>query len=148
MAAKKAHHSGKHRALERQAECLAKTRRDHANEIIEDYVKVIADMLAESGEARVVDLAKRIGVSHVTVIRTIARLRKYNFVTTEPYRTIFLTEKGRTLATICKSRHETVVAFLRLLGISKRISEMDAEGIEHHVSPETLAAFKSALRLD
>jgi DtxR family manganese transport transcriptional regulator len=50
------------------------------------------------------------------------------------------------LAARCKSRHETVVAFLRSLGIPERIAEMDAEGIEHHVSAETLAAFKTALR--
>ena len=126
----------------RQAENLSQTRREHANEIAEDYVEAIADLVAEVGEARVVDLAKRLGVTHVTVNRTVARLQNAGLVTSEPYRAIFLTEKGRTLATACKSRHETVVAFLRSLGISERIAEMDAEGIEHHVSPETLAAFK------
>jgi DtxR family transcriptional regulator, manganese transport regulator len=126
----------------RQAENLSQTRREHANEIAEDYVEAIADLVAEIGEARVVDLAKRLGVTHVTVNRTVARLQNAGLVTSEPYRAIFLTEKGRTLATACKSRHETVVAFLRSLGISERIAEMDAEGIEHHVSPETLSAFK------
>ncbi len=126
----------------RQAENLSHTRREHANEIAEDYVEAIADLLAEVGEARVVDLAKRLGVTHVTVNRTVARLQNAGLVTAQPYRAIFLTEKGRTLATACKSRHETVVAFLRGLGIPERVAEMDAEGIEHHVSPETLSAFK------
>jgi DtxR family manganese transport transcriptional regulator len=125
-----------------QAENLSQTRREHANEIAEDYVEAIADLVSEVGEARVVDLSKRLGVTHVTVNRTIARLQNSGLVTAQPYRAIFLTEKGRTLATACKSRHETVLAFLRSLGISERIAEMDAEGIEHHVSPETLAAFK------
>lgn len=125
-----------------QAEYLSQTRREHANEIAEDYVEAIGDLTAEMGEARVVDLARRLGVTHVTVIRTIARLQKGGYVTAQPYRAIFLTEQGRNLAATCKSRHETVVAFLRSLGISERIAEMDAEGIEHHVSPETLAAFK------
>jgi DtxR family transcriptional regulator, manganese transport regulator len=129
-----------------QAENLLQTRREHASEIAEDYVEAIADLIAERGEARVVDLAKRLGVTHVTVNRTIARLQKGGFASAQPYRAIFLTEKGRTLAASCKSRHETVVAFLRSLGISERIAEMDAEGIEHHVSPETLAAFKTTLR--
>ena len=129
-----------------QAEYLSQTRREHANEIAEDYVEAIADLTAETGEARVVDLARRLGVTHVTVVRTIARLQKSGFVTAQPYRAIFLTEKGRNLAATCKRRHETVVAFLRSLGISERVAEMDAEGIEHHVSPETLAAFKSALQ--
>lgn len=133
-------------SLKRQAEYLSQTRREHANEIAEDYVEAIADLMAETGEARVVDLARRLGVTHVTVIRTIARLQKAGFVTAQPYRAIFLTDKGRALAAMCKSRHEIVAAFLRSLGIPERVAEMDAEGIEHHVSPETLAAFKTALR--
>jgi DtxR family manganese transport transcriptional regulator len=129
----------------RQAENLSQTRREHANEIAEDYVEAIADLVAETGEARVVDLAKRLGVTHVTVNRTIARLQKAGFVTSQPYRAIFLTGNGRDLAASCKSRHEIVVAFLRSLGIPQRIAERDAEGIEHHVSPETLKAFKAGL---
>jgi DtxR family manganese transport transcriptional regulator len=130
----------------RQAEYLSQTRREHANEIAEDYVEAIADLVVELGEARVVDLAKRLGVTHVTVNRTIFRLQKAGFVTSQPYRAIFLTDKGRSLAANCKTRHETVVAFLRSLGIPERVAEMDAEGIEHHVSPDTLAAFKKVLR--
>jgi len=128
-----------------QAENLSQTRREHANEIAEDYVEAIADLVAETGEARVVDLAKRLGVTHVTVNRTVARLQRGGFVTSQPYRAIFLTDRGHHLAAACKTRHETVVAFLRSLGIPERVAEMDAEGIEHHVSPDTLAAFKSAL---
>lgn len=139
--------SGAKSALaKRQAEYLSQTRREHASEIAEDYVEAIADLIHETGEARVVDLAKRLGVTHVTVIRTVARLQQAGFVTSQPYRAIFLTEKGRHLAAECKSRHETVVSFLRSLGISERVAEMDAEGIEHHVSAETLAAFKTLLK--
>src|SRR5437868_8176501 len=82
----------------RQAEYLSQTRREHANEIAEDYVEAIADLVTEVGEARVVDLAKRLGVTHVTVNRTVARLQNAGLVTSEPYRAIFLTEKGLTLA--------------------------------------------------
>jgi DtxR family manganese transport transcriptional regulator len=134
------------RGPRRQAENLSQTRREHANEIAEDYVEAIADLVAETGEARVVDLARRLGVTHVTVNRTIVRLQKAGLVNAQPYRAIFLTDSGRKLAAASKNRHETVVAFLRSLGIPERVAEMDAEGIEHHVSPETLAAFKKALR--
>ena len=132
---------GKH-----QAENLTQTRREHAHEIAEDYVEAIADLIAETGEARVVGLAKRLGVTHVTVNRTIARLLKGGYVASRPYGAIFLTKAGRDLAASCKSRHETVVAFLRAVGVSERTAERDAEGIEHHVSPETLAAFERLLR--
>ena len=132
--------------LKHQAENISQTRREHANEIAEDYAEAIADLVAETGEARIVDLAKHLGVTHVTVNRTIVRLQKAGLVTSKPYRAIFLTESGRNLAAACKTRHETVMAFLRSLGIPERVAAMDAEGIEHHVSPDTLAAFKRVLR--
>lgn len=129
-----------------QAASLRHTREVHAGEVAEDYVEAIADLGVSRGEARVVDLARRLGVTHVTVNRTVARLQQAGLVTSEPYRAIFLTDKGQKLATLCKERHETVAAFLRSLGIPENVSERDAEGIEHHVSQETLAAFKAALR--
>jgi DtxR family transcriptional regulator, manganese transport regulator len=128
------------------AESFQRSRRDRAGEIAQDYVEAIADLSAAVGEARVTDLARRLGVTHVTVNRTLARLQQSGYVNTKPYRAIFLTDAGRKLAAESKQRHQTVVAFLQWLGISKKAAELDAEGIEHHVSPETLAAFKSALR--
>jgi DtxR family transcriptional regulator, manganese transport regulator len=128
------------------AEAFRRSRRDRSVEIAQDYVEAIADLTAAQGEARVVDLARRLGVTHVTVNRTLARLKKIGFVNMEPYRAIFLTDAGHKLAEECKQRHETVVSFLRSLGISERIAELDAEGIEHHVSPETLAAFERLLK--
>ena len=128
------------------AENFRLSRRDRAAETAQDYVEAIADLTASRGEARVTDLARRLGVTHVTVNRTIARLQKAGFVNAQPYRAIFLTDAGRRLADECKRRHETVAAFLLSLGISEKTAEMDAEGIEHHVSPETLAAMKSRLK--
>jgi DtxR family manganese transport transcriptional regulator len=124
-----------------QAESLRQTRREHAKETAEDYVEAIADLSASQGEARVVDLARRLGVTHVTVNRTLGRLQREGFVSVQPYRAIFLTPEGRKLAEHCQHRHLVVVAFLRSLGITEKTAEIDAEGIEHHVSPETLAAF-------
>lgn len=128
------------------AENFRRSRRDHALETAQDYVEAIADLTVAVGEARVVDLAQRLGVTHVTVNRTLARLQKAGYVNTKPYRAIFLTEEGGRLAAESKRRHETVVSFLRSLGISRRIAELDAEGIEHHVSPETLATFERFLK--
>jgi DtxR family manganese transport transcriptional regulator len=124
------------------AETFRRSRRDRAAETAQDYVEAIADLSMLVGEARVVDLARRLGVTHVTVNRTLARLQKIGFVNTKPYRAIFLTESGHKLAAECKQRHETVTAFLRSLGVPEKVAELDAEGIEHHVSPETLAAFE------
>ncbi len=134
------------RPASQQAENLRRSRRDRALEVAQDYVEAIADLSVSLGEARVTDLARRLGVTHVTVNRTLARLRQAGYVNTKPYRAIFLTDAGNKLAAESKKRHETVVAFLRSLGISEKAAEMDAEGIEHHVSPETLAAFERRLK--
>jgi DtxR family manganese transport transcriptional regulator len=130
------------RSAEAQASALRRTRREHALETAQDYVEAISDLAATHGEARAVDLARRLGVSHVTVIRTVARLQRDGYVSTRPYRSIFLTGKGSRVAEESRRRHEVVVTFLRALGVPESIAQSDAEGIEHHVSPETLAAFK------
>ncbi|MEO6053531.1 MAG: manganese-binding transcriptional regulator MntR [Chthoniobacterales bacterium] len=122
-----------------------RTRQQHAQERAQDYVEAIADLIAAHGEARATDLARSLGVTHVTVIRTVQRLQREGLVTTQPYRSIFLTDNGRKLAAKAKARHEKVVAFLEALGVSSATARADAEGIEHHVSPETLAAFEKFL---
>ncbi len=129
-----------------KAENFQRSRSDHAGEIAQDYVEAIAELSEEMGEARVVDLAQRLGVTHVTVNRTLVRLRLAELVNGQPYRAIFLTDKGLRLANECKRRHEIVVAFLKSLGIPEKTAEMDAEGIEHHVSPDTLVAFERMLK--
>jgi DtxR family manganese transport transcriptional regulator len=112
---------------------------------VQDYVEAIAHLSVSMGEARVVDLARRLGVTHVTVNRTVARLQRDGYVRTQPYRSIFLTKRGRKLAEESRERHETVVAFLRSIGVPERVAELDAEGIEHHVSPATLNVFRRIL---
>ena len=102
---------------------------------------MIDELITHAGEARLTDLARGLGVTHVTANRTINRLRRKGLVTSEPYRSIFLTASGRRLAKESRDRHEVVVQFLKALGVPSDIAESDAEGIEHHVSRETLAAF-------
>lgn len=108
-------------------------------------MELIAALIAETGEARAIDLAHRLGVTHVTVGRTIQRLQRDGFVTAQPYRAIFLTEAGRKLAEESRRRHEIVFEFLKSLGIPAAVAHCDAEGIEHHVSKETLAAFRKVI---
>ncbi len=123
-----------------------RVRAAHAIETAEDYVELIAELIQVTGEARVVDMAERLGVAQTTVSKTVYRLAKKGLVTSEPYRSIFLTASGRRLASRARKRHELVVRFLRQLGVSQPIAEADAEGIEHHVSPETLAAMHGFVR--
>ncbi|MCH9806903.1 MAG: manganese-binding transcriptional regulator MntR [Alphaproteobacteria bacterium] len=129
----------------RHAEKFQRVRDAHQTEVAEDYVELIAHLIEETGEARVVDLAGWLGVTNATVNNTIQRLQRDGLVTTKPYRSIFLTPEGRALAETSRSRHEIVRDFLIALGIDADIADSDAEGIEHHVSQDTLKAFKAFL---
>jgi DtxR family transcriptional regulator, manganese transport regulator len=123
------------------AEGFCQTRAAHRAETAEDYVELIAELIDARGEARAVDLATHLGISQATVTSTVARLQRHGLVEHRPYRSIFLTEAGRELAAMARRRHRLVVAFLRALGVPEETAERDAEGIEHHVSEETLEAF-------
>lgn len=120
-----------------------RTRKDHSTETAEDYVEAVAEILSARSVCRLVDLAGHFGVSHVTASRIVVRLTKEGLLETEPYQPILLTAKGKRLATLSKERHEAVLAFLMALGIDEQTARIDAEGIEHHVSPKTLAAFRA-----
>ena len=141
--AKKAVRSPRNAAL--QAESFRATRAQHASETAQDYVEAIADLVEATGEARVVDLAARLGVSHATVIQTVKRLQRDGLATSEPYRSIFLTDEGRKIALEARHRHQIVVAVLKKMGVGEKSAEADAEGMEHHVSKETLRAFERFL---
>lgn len=119
-----------------------RTREDHSRERAEDYVELIDALIQEKGEARAVDLADRLGISHVSVSRTLQRLKREGYVTMEPYRSIFLTEEGKATAARSRERHALVLRFLLALGVPEEVADGDAEGIEHHVSAQTLAAMR------
>src|SRR3984957_2422199 len=129
-----------------QARRFGKTRSAQSTALLEDYVELIADLLASAGEARPTDIARRLGVSHATAIKTISRLKRAGMATARPYRGVFLTEKGQALADRVRIRHRLVVDVLSALGVPLESAEADAEGIEHYVSEITLKAFAQFLR--
>ncbi len=120
------------------ARSAAKRRADHATENAQDYVELIEEMQREVGAAHVTDIARRLGVSHVTVHKTIKRLKTLGLVNAPPYRAVSLTEEGRDMARESRLRHEVTLRFLRILGVSESAALNDAEGIEHHVGRELL----------
>jgi DtxR family manganese transport transcriptional regulator len=129
-----------------QARRFGKTRSAQSRALLEDYVELIADLLATGGEARPTDVARRLGVSHATAIKTISRLKREGLATGRPYRGVFLTEIGQALAERMRTRHRLVVNLLVALGVPTEVAEADAEGIEHHVSEATLRAFSHFLQ--
>jgi DtxR family manganese transport transcriptional regulator len=129
-----------------QARRFSKTRSAQSGALLEDYVELIADLLTTGGEARPTDVARRLGVSHATAIKTISRLKREGLATGRPYRGVFLTQEGQRLAARVRARHRLVVDMLLALGIPAEAAEADAEGIEHHVSEATLKAFAQFLQ--
>lgn len=124
-----------------QARRFSKARVDRSTVQREDYVELIDDLLSAQGEARATDVARRLGVTHPTALKTLARLKKEGLVTSRPYRGLLLTEAGRTLAERVRARHRLVVALLIAVGVAPDVAEADAEGMEHHASEASLAAF-------
>jgi DtxR family manganese transport transcriptional regulator len=122
----------------RAANAHSRTRSDHSQETAEDYVEAVADIIHRQQTCRIADLAKHFAVSHVTVHRIIARLQAEGLVDTQPYRPVTLTDKGVAIAQQSRQRHEIVYQFLLAIGVSPDMAAIDAEGIEHHVSPQTL----------
>ncbi len=128
-----------------QARRFGKARSAKSTALLEDYVELIADLLANAGEARPTDIARRLGVSHATAIKTVSRLKRARLATSRPYRGVFLTDKGHALAERVRARHRIVVDLLRAVGVPTESAEADAEGIEHYVSEATLQAFSRFL---
>ena len=129
-----------------QARRFGRARVQRSAALLEDYAELIADMLAADGEARPTDIARRLGVSHVTVVKAITRLKREGLATARPYRGVFLTPAGEALAGRVRARHRLVVDLLVAVGVPREDAETDAEGIEHHVSPRTLEAFARFLK--
>lgn len=128
-----------------QVESFRQTRNNRRTELVEDYVELIADLIEDGGEARQVDIAQRLGVAQPTVAKMLKRLISEGYIQQRRYRGIFLTEAGRKLAELCRERHQIVESFLCSIGVSPETARIDAEGMEHHASAETLEAFKNFL---
>ena len=128
--------------VEEHVEGFRQVREAHRRELIDDYVELISDLIREVGEARQVDMAARLGVSQPTVAKMLKRLATMGRIEMIPWRGVILTAEGEKLAQESRERHQIVENFLLVLGVSPEIARRDAEGMEHHVSEETLDAFR------
>ena len=125
-----------------------RVRRQHSDELAEDYVEASDALLEKSGQARVTDLQGIFGVSHVSVIRALKRIEERELIERTDASGWQLTETGKAMAVASASRHALVVRFLSALGVGDAQAEADAEGMEHHISQETLKAMERFLKSD
>lgn len=129
----------------RRARSFRATRSQHALETAQDYTELIADLIRNTGQARTCEVARLLGVSHVTAVRALRRLRDQGLVAVEAHQPIALTSKGERMAERSRHRHTVVAAFLRSIGVPEPIAELDSEGIEHHISDVTLECLERFL---
>ncbi|MFD2174348.1 manganese-binding transcriptional regulator MntR [Rhodobacter lacus] len=127
------------------AERFCQARAAQSVAVLEDYAEMIDDLAQAMGEARITDIAARMGVTHPTATKAVARLKREGLAVSRPYRGVFLTEAGAALAARVRARHRVVVDLLVAVGVPQETAEIDAEGLEHHVSDVTLRAFEAFL---
>ena len=108
------------------------------SESAEDYLERIHELIREKGYARAVDIASSLGVKQASVTGMVQKLGELGYLNYEKYRGLVLTEKGLAVACKIKKRHETLSRFFSLLGLDDTTQKHDIEGIEHHLSSETL----------
>ncbi|MDQ2987296.1 MAG: GntR family transcriptional regulator [Armatimonadota bacterium] len=131
-----------------QQNAFAKTRLDHASETSEDYVEVIYRLSSANGRGvlvRTIDVVNQLHVAQPTVTKVLARLEREGLIRVLPRQGIELTATGKSLAKKSMARHELVLRWLKSVGVSDLTADLDAEGIEHHLSEESLRAIKRHL---
>ncbi|HEY6168108.1 MAG TPA: transcriptional regulator MntR [Verrucomicrobiae bacterium] len=104
----------------------------------EDYLERIHELIQEKGYARVVDIASSLHVRQASVTSMVQKLGEAGYLNYVKYRGLVLTERGREVARSIQQRHATLSRFFSLFGIDPETQKSDIEGIEHHLSPETL----------
>lgn len=122
------------------------TRTKQQTALAEDYTELVADLIKLHGKARTCEIARMMGISHVAAIKAIQRLVRDGYLETSPHKPIQLTLKGKRTATKAKRKHEILMKFLLSLGVPEAVAAADVEGIEHHISPETLKAISLHLQ--
>ena len=105
----------------------------------EDYLERIYQLIEDKGYARVVDIASSLQVKQASVTSMVQRLGELGFLNYEKYCGLVLIEQGRQVACRIKQRHATLSRFFSLFGLDDDTQRRDIEGIEHYLSPATVA---------
>lgn len=114
---------------------------------MEDYLEVIYELIQHKGYATTVDISNYLNVSSPSVTKMLQRLNESGHVNYEKYRGITLTDSGVAIAKNIHDRHSVLAEFLMMIGVDKDTANRDAEGIEHHLHPETLKKLAEFVKL-
>jgi len=114
---------------------------------MEDYLEVIYELIEHKGYATTVDISNYLNVSSPSVTKMLQRLHESGHINYEKYRGISLTESGMAVAENIHERHGVLAEFLIMIGVEAETANRDAEGIEHHLHPETLKKLEEFIKL-
>ena len=114
---------------------------------MEDYLEIIYELVQRKGYATLVDVADYLNVRPPSVTTMMRRLDRTGLLNYEKYRGIQLTEKGIDIAKIMHNRHSVLSEFLRMIGVSEKIANEDAESMEHHLHPQTMHRLTELLHI-
>lgn len=101
---------------------------------MEDYIEQIHNLMESKGYARVSDIAEALLVHPSSVTKMVQKLDKDGYLNYEKYRGFILTSKGEKLGERLVYRHELLEEFLEVIGVDGDKIYEDVEGIEHHLS--------------
>jgi DtxR family Mn-dependent transcriptional regulator len=118
---------------------------DHST-AVENYAKAIFTLQASGSAVRTTDLADRLEVRPASVSTMLTRLEQSGLVAREPYHGVRLTEDGERVALAVIRRHRLLELFLaEALELPWDVVHIEAERLEHHVSPRVEAAIAAHL---
>jgi Mn-dependent DtxR family transcriptional regulator len=113
-------------------------KKDHRTDRMEDYLEVIYELVQQKGYATTVDISSYLNVSSPSVTKMMQKLDETGYLKYEKYRGIRLTNEGIRIARNIRNRHGLLAEFFKIIGVDEETANNDAEGIEHHLHPETM----------
>jgi Mn-dependent DtxR family transcriptional regulator len=109
---------------------------------MEDYLENIYKLINQKGYARVSDIAEALEVHPSSVTKMVQKLDRGKYLVYEKYRGLVLTPKGRKMGKRLVDRHHLLEEFLRIIGVSEELIYDDVEGIEHHLSWDSITCIE------
>ena len=104
----------------------------------EDYLERIHELIESKGNAHVADIAQSLNVGQPSVTSMVQKLADDGYLRYEKYRSLTLTDEGRAVAEKIRNRHAVLASFFTLFDLDDDTQARDIEGIEHHLSSDTL----------
>jgi DtxR family Mn-dependent transcriptional regulator len=108
---------------------------------VEDYLRVVYEIVETKGYARIRDISKALGVQPSTVAEMMKKLHEQGLVIYERYGGITLTSHGKVMAETVKKRHDTFKRFLKIILVPDDVAAKDAHILEHQLDPKTILQF-------